>query len=189
MKHYEFIEAVEDSPVIAAVKDMEGLKKCFESESRVVFVLFGDICSIADIVEEIKSHGKIAMVHLDLIMGLSCKEIAVDFIKKYTKADGIISTKQVIIKRAKELGLYTVFRFFVIDSMAYENISKQLSAVCSDFVEILPGVAPKVIQRIIKTINVPVIAGGLIAEKEDIMMMLSNGATSISTTNQKLWFI
>lgn len=189
MKHHEFIEAVEYSPVIAAVKDMEGLNRCFESESKVIFVLFGDICNIADIVEAIKSHDKIAMVHIDLITGLSCKEIAVDFIKKYTKADGIISTKQLLIKRAKELGLYTVFRFFAIDSMAYENISKQLNTVRSDLVEILPGVAPKVIKKITKTISVPVIAGGLIAEKEDVMLMLSNGATSISTTNQKLWFI
>ena len=38
MIHQEFIEAVEDSPVIAAVKDMEGLRRCFDSESKVVFI-------------------------------------------------------------------------------------------------------------------------------------------------------
>ena len=52
MIHQEFIEAVEDSPVIAAVKDMEGLRRCFDSESKVVFILFGDVCNIADIVEK-----------------------------------------------------------------------------------------------------------------------------------------
>ena len=184
-----FVEAVEDSPVIAAVKDLEGLHKCFESESSVVFILFGDLCSIADIVSEVKEHGKIAMVHIDLIGGLSPKEIAVDFIKKYTKADGIISTKQVLIKRAKELGMYTIFRFFIIDSMSYENINRQLLAVRPDFIEVLPGVTPKVISKICKSSPVPVIAGGLIAEKEDVISMLGSGVTSISTTNQKLWFI
>ena len=189
MINHEFVTAVEDSPIIAAVKDTDGLNRCFESESRVIFVLFGDICNIEDIVDQIKAHGKVAMVHIDLITGLASKEIAVDFIKKYTKADGIISTKQVMIKRAKELGLYTIFRFFVIDSMAYENISRQLSIVHPDFIEVLPGVAPKVIKKICKNTNVPLIAGGLIAEKEDVMLMLSNGATSISTTNQAMWFI
>lgn len=43
MAHKAFIEAVEDSPVITAVKDFEGLRRCFDSESRVVFILFGDI--------------------------------------------------------------------------------------------------------------------------------------------------
>ncbi len=33
------IELLETSPVIAAVKDDKGLRKCFESECRVVFVL------------------------------------------------------------------------------------------------------------------------------------------------------
>ena len=80
----EFREALEDSPVIAAIKDDEGLRQCRESDSKVIFILYGDICSIADIVDRIKEAGKIAMVHLDLITGLSSKEIAVDFIKKYT---------------------------------------------------------------------------------------------------------
>ena len=79
----EFKEAIEDSPIIAAIKDDEGLKKCLTSESRVIFILYGDICNIPDIVETVKSSGKIAMVHIDLIAGLSSKEIAVDFIQKY----------------------------------------------------------------------------------------------------------
>ena len=35
----EFKEAIEDSPIIAAIKDDEGLKKCLTSESRVIFIL------------------------------------------------------------------------------------------------------------------------------------------------------
>ena len=75
------------------------------------------------------------MVHIDLIAGLSSKEIAVDFIQKYTKADGIITTKPALIKRAKELGLYTILRLFVIDSMAYSNIEHQLRTAKPDLIE------------------------------------------------------
>ena len=71
----EFKEAIEDSPIIAAIKDDEGLKKCLTSESRVIFILYGDICNIPDIVETVKSSGKIAMVHIDLIAGLSYPKI------------------------------------------------------------------------------------------------------------------
>ena len=38
----EFKEAIEDSPIIAAIKDDEGLKKCLTSESRVIFILYGE---------------------------------------------------------------------------------------------------------------------------------------------------
>jgi glycerol uptake operon antiterminator len=183
------IEAVEESPIIAAVKDMDGLHKCFESDSRIIFILFGDICNIAEIINTIKEHDRLAIVHMDLVNGLSQKEISVDYLKNNTKADGIISTKVALIKRAKELKLYTIFRFFVIDSMAFENIKKQTEAVGPDFVEILPGVMPKVIKRICSLIPVPIIAGGLIADKEDVMSALSAGAMSISSTNPSVWFM
>lgn len=185
----EFREALEDSPVIAAVKDDEGLRQCRESDSKVIFILYGDICSIADIVDQIKEAGKIAMVHLDLITGLSSKEIAVDFIKKYTRADGIITTKPALIKRARELSLYTILRLFVIDSMAYENIERQLKSARPDLIEILPALMPKVVSRICKHTSTPVIAGGLVSEKEDVLELLDAGVISVSSTNPKIWFV
>ena len=50
----EFKDALEDSPVIAAIKDEYGLKECLKSDIRVVFILYRDICNIADIVDAVK---------------------------------------------------------------------------------------------------------------------------------------
>ena len=180
-----FKEALEDSPIIAAVKDDEGLT----SDSRIIFILYGDIVTISDIVETVKSAGKLAIVHLDLINGLSSKEVAVDFLQKYTNADGIITTKPTLIKRAKELGLFTILRLFLIDSMAYENIDRQVKSSRPDLIEILPALMPKVIAKVCQSTSTPVIAGGLVSEKEDILALLDAGATSISSTNEKIWFL
>ena len=184
-----FYNALENSPIIAAAKDEPGLTRCLTSDSHVIFLLFGDICNISDLVQRVKDAGKIAMVHIDLIHGLSAKEIAVDFIKKYTRADGIISTKPLLIKHAKKLGLSTVLRFFVIDSLAFSAIEKQLQLAQPDIIEILPALMPKVISRICNMVSVPVIAGGLISDKEDIMTMLSAGAISVSSTSENIWFL
>ena len=185
----ELREAVENSPIIAAIKDDEGLDKCLDSDSSIIFILYGDLITIPGIVEKIKAAGKIAFVHMDLIHGLQSKEIACDFIKKYTKADGIISTKAPLIARAKELDLYTVMRFFVIDSMAFDNIEKQLKNTKPDIIEVLPGPMPKVVKRISDMAKCPVIAGGLVADKEDVMSLLDAGAACISSTNQTVWFL
>lgn len=185
----EFKEALEDSPIIAAIKDDDGLRKCLDSDSRVIFILYGDILNIPDIVETVKASGKIAMVHLDLITGLSSKEIAVDFIKKYTKADGIITTKPTLIKRARELGLYTILRLFIIDSMAYENIDRQVKSARPDLIEVLPALMPKIVSKICGISPIPVIAGGLVSDKEDVMALLHAGVISISSTNEKIWFL
>lgn len=184
-----FREIIEDTPVIAAVKNEEGLEKCLESDIRVIFVLFGDICNIGNIVKQIKDAGKIAMIHLDLINGFSGKEVVLDYIREYTEADGIITTKNTLIKHAKELGMYTVLRYFVVDSRALSTIEKQGGGVLPDMIEILPGIIPKIIKQVNKISKVPVIAGGLVAEKEDVMMALNNGAMAISTTSQDVWFM
>lgn len=167
--NHKMLEVFEDCPVIAAVKDEEGLKKCLESEIPIVFVLYGDICSISEIVSRLKKAGKIVIVHLDLLTGLSSKEIAVTYLKSVTHADGLISTKPGIIKKAKEEGMFAIMRFFVIDSIAYESIRKQTESVRPDMIEILPGLMPKVIRHICRDSIVPVIAGGLITDREDIM--------------------
>ncbi|MDO5418098.1 MAG: glycerol-3-phosphate responsive antiterminator [Lachnospiraceae bacterium] len=185
-----FYDMVEANPVIAAIKDMDGLEKCCRLQDiKVIFILYGDICNIPEIVRQVRESGKLAIVHVDLIAGLSPKEIAVDFIQKHTKADGIISTKPTMIRRAKELGMYTVMRFFILDSMAFENIEKQLGIVKPDFIEILPGVMPKIIRKVCKKVRIQVIAGGLITDKEDIMAALGAGAISVSSTNQKVWMM
>ena len=127
------------------------------------------------------------MVHMDLISGLSTKEIAVEFIKEQTEADGIISTKPSLIKKAKEMSMYTVLRVFLLDSMAFENIRQQQHMIKPDFIEVLPGVMPKIIEQISHSVKVPIIAGGLITDKEDVMGALSAGAMEVSSTNHKVW--
>ena len=185
-----FYDAVECSPVIAAVKDMEGLECCCGLEDiQIVFILFGDICSIAEIVKRVKAVGKIAMVHVDLIVGLSSKEVVVDYIKNNTLADGIITTKPALVKRAKELHLFTVLRYFLIDSMALQKIRQQPHTLKPDFIEVLPGVMPKLIKEVCQTTRIPVIAGGLISDKEAVMGALTAGAIAVSTTNRDVWLM
>ena len=131
------------------------------------------------------------IVHLDLVSGLGTREIVVDYIQKTTRADGIISTKPALIKRAKELNYFAIMRFFMLDSMAYANVKKQIENVKPDMIEIIPGAMPKVISKLCELIEgkVPVIAGGMITDKEDTMNALNAGATAISTTRQSVWFV
>ena len=98
-------------------------------------------------------------------------------------------TKNTLIKYARQLGLYTVLRYFVVDSMALSNIEKQMGGVQPDVIEILPGIMPGIIKRVNKISKVPVIAGGLIADRGDVMTALNSGAIAISATSQEIWFL
>jgi len=183
------LDVFEISPIVAAVKDDEGLQKACRSECNVIFILYGTIIDIAKTVDEVIHAGKLPIVHIDLISGLTNKEIAVDFIKENTNAAGIISTKPALIKRAGEKELIGIQRSFIIDSIALSNLKKQIEQYRPDAIEIMPGIIPGIINEIKNETNIPVIAGGLLRNKKDILAALEAGADAVSTTSPALWDI
>ena len=183
----DLLEIIADSPVIAAVKDEEGLDKSLRTDCRIIFILYGNICSLTTIVEKIKSRDKLAIVHADLVQGLSAKIEAIDYIKNNTKADGILSTKGNLVKHAADIGLIGILRNFIIDSMAMENVNKQVELAHPDMIEIMPGIMPEIIEKLKNEIKLPLIAGGLISDTKDVIADLSAGADAVSTTKEELW--
>ena len=177
----------ENEPIVAAVKTEEQLQRALNSECNIIFFLFGNICNIPNLVESVKERGKYAFVHLDLINGLAAKEIAADYIRSFTRADGVLSTKPQILRHAREIGLITVLRVFVLDSLALDNIEKLRAACNPDLIELVPGLMPKIIRQVHSLHRTPLIAGGLIRDKEDTVSALSAGAISISTSCEEAW--
>jgi glycerol uptake operon antiterminator len=184
--HPDFSGLLRKNPVILAVKSAAGLEKSLTEAYGIVFVLFGDLLTIPHIVAKLKDADKTVLVHLDLIEGLSSRDVAVDFLVENTRADGVLSTKANLVKHAKSRGLLAVQRFFVLDSMALINVEKHFPLEYADAIEILPGLMPKVIRKLAALIDKPIIAGGLISDQEDVRHALEAGAVSVSTTNINL---
>ncbi|WP_105615423.1 glycerol-3-phosphate responsive antiterminator [Vallitalea okinawensis] len=181
------LSLLEDNPIIGGVKDNKGLDEVLRSDCNVVFVLYGNILTISDIIDKVKNSGKLAFVHVDLLEGTSHKDVVIEYIKEKTKADGIISTKAHMIQVAREYGLFTVHRFFLVDSMSFYSLEKQISHSKPDCIEIMPGCMPKVLGWVVDLVDVPIIAGGLVCAKDDVVNALKAGATAISTTNMGVW--
>ena len=181
------LELLADGPVIAAVKDGAGLDRALSSDVPVIFLLYGDILTVGQTVDRVHVAGKKAFVHLDLIEGLSAREISADFIARYTAADGVISTKAGLTRRARELGLVAIQRVFLLDSMALKNMERHFSQESADLVEVLPGLMPKIIRQLCRTTGKPIIAGGLISDKEDVTGALGAGAVAVSSTTPAVW--
>ena len=177
---------LERTPVIPAVKDDTALTRAAGCESRVLFLLGGDLLTIPGWIARTHEAGKQAVVHIDLVNGLAPKEVAVDWLL-HQGADGILSTRPHLIRRGRELGMLTVLRVFAIDSKAVGNLQKETEMVTPDVIEILPGTLPKVIEKLSRRLPIPLIAGGLMAEKEDILAALAAGALCVSSSEDSLW--
>ena len=176
-------------PVIASVKDENGLRKVLQAPCPVVFVLFGSLMTIQKIVATLKGAGKTVFVDVDLIDGFSSKPIAVDFLKVHTSVDGILSSKSIMVKAAKTAGLLAIHRLFLVDSFSYKNVSKQVSISEPDAIMILPGCMPRVISWVSNDTDLPLIAGGLVCDKDDVLAALNAGASAIASSNHDVWLM
>jgi glycerol uptake operon antiterminator len=176
-----------ENPVIAAIRNDEELEKVIPSNVLIVFVLYGSIMNLKKICERLKEAGKVVFVHVDLIEGLKGDYAGLRFIKQCGEPYGIITTRVTNVKNGKQLGLCVIQRIFVVDSLSLETGIRNIQSVLPDAVEVMPGVASKIIKSMESAVRVPIIAGGLIETKKDIMESISAGAMAISTTKQELW--
>lgn len=184
---YQIKEQLMANPVIAAVKEEQALDAALASECEAVFLLSSTVLNVEQQVARIKASGKAAFVHMDLVEGLSSREIAVDALAQLCHPHGIISTRPAQVRRARQLGLVTVQRAFILDSMSITSLHGQISVGKPDFIEILPGIMPRVISEITQSTQIPVIAGGLIKYKEEVLDAIKAGAVAVSTTCQAVW--
>lgn len=175
------------NPVVAAVKTEEMMASAIASDCEVVFLLASTLLNVAAYVRRIHEAGKVAVVHIDLVEGLSSREIAVNALLDSAHPDGIISTHPNLIRRARHLGLLTIQRAFLLDSLSLTSLYQQLALGKPDFVEILPGIMPPIITEICTHTTVPVIAGGLIRYKSDVLAAIHAGAGAVSSSSPVVW--
>ncbi len=183
----EFEEFSASYPVIPSVKNDDGLRAALAADNPVVYVIYGDICNIGSIVDQLKQAGKKVIVHIDLVSGLASKEICVDFIRQYTDADGIISSKPALIRQAKTLGMLAIQRCRVTDVVDYRNVEKQIQTGNPDIIEFMPAGLTKGIAYLMESVTCQVTASGMVLDKEDVINALKIGVLAVATTNRKLW--
>lgn len=182
----ELNDCLERSPVISAVQDNlwdEALK----SPSEVIFYLKANISTLQKKVQEAHDLGKYIFVHIDLAEGIGKDKAGVEFLYS-CGVDGVISTRNQMIKLAREFNMLTVQRFFALDSQGLESMHELFEISKPDMAEIMPGVISKIIKRLSNG-SKPVIAGGLIETKAEVTDAITSGAIAVSTGNKELWYI
>lgn len=172
--------------IIAAVRSEEEFVEALDSPVDIVFHLMPNIITLKKDADAAHAKGKKMFIHIDFAEGVGKDRYGV----LYTKAagvDGIISTRVNIIKLAREAGVFTVQRFFIVDSRSVDTTVESLKSSKADMIEIMPGVLPKVVETLRSRVNVPIIAGGLIETTEEIRSVMEVGAAAVSTGRKELW--
>src|SRR5690606_23625918 len=186
MKTKELLDQLEAYPIIAAVRDEEGMAEALTSPVKVIFLLSGTLSNIRSRINKVKESGKAVFVHLEMMEGLSKDQAAVEFLHMEMKPTGILTTKPNLIQKARSLGLVTIQRLFMLDSLSIQTGVKMVNINRPDLIEIMPAIIPKVMVRVKKEITLPIIAGGMVETKEEIIELLKVRVTAVSTSKTDL---
>ncbi len=176
------------SKIIAATRSDSEFLCAVKSEVSRVFDLNPDIMNISAKLKKAHEEGKKLYIHLDLAKGIGKDESGLKYLKRIG-VDGIISTKNNLIKLGREQGLSTVQRFFIVDSKSIDSATESFRSAKPDMIEIMPGTLPKVVKRLGELTEIPIIAGGLIETDEEVFFALESGAFAVSTGRRSLWTI
>lgn len=192
MRQKDFANALSKTKVIMAIQNMDALDRALLCPGKILFVVSGTIASIDYGIEKTKRTGKFLFLHLDMIEGMALSGAAIDYLKaKYAGDFGIITTKNGVVKQCFDEGIPVVKRVFALDSLSVATIMEQREIIKrADAVEIMPGYVPDVVRRF-KTAfpNKPVISGGLLEERNEVLDLFEAGCSAISTTCEELWKI
>ncbi|MDC3412142.1 glycerol-3-phosphate responsive antiterminator [Aquibacillus sp. 3ASR75-11] len=173
--------------VIPAIRNYKDFERALESNHKYIIFLETRISQIGNLVRYAKQKNKKVLVHTDLIQGLKADEFGMEYLLHELKVDGIISTRGNVISIAKKHGILAVQRLFVLDSHALDHNIKIMNNVKPDYIEVLPGLVPKMIKEINERTGLPIVAGGLIRTKEDIQNAYDGGAMAVTTSRTDLW--
>jgi|AGTN01.3.fsa_nt_gi Glycerol-3-phosphate responsive antiterminator (mRNA-binding) len=184
---HDYVETIRDNPVIAAVQSQPTFGAALGLRMPTVFLVNTDIFSAKASVDLGIAAGCNVLLHMDLIDGLASSAKALDYVQHRISPSGIISTKSTLIKYAREQGVFCIQRFFIVDSASYDNAVRTARKNKPNMVELMPGIIPDVLRRFTAEVDTPVIAGGLITDRHQVISALSAGAVGVSTGCQALW--
>ncbi|AEU38290.1 glycerol-3-phosphate responsive antiterminator [Granulicella mallensis] len=178
------------SRIIAAVRKEEKLVYALDSPVEVVYLLYGNPLNLRRTIETVRKHGKLPLVNVDLVQGLSRDASAVEYLAQCGAA-GVISTNQETLRATRANGLISVLRTFTIDTSAVEAGRRFLSNFQPDAVEMLPAIAAPLVVDKLRAIHpaIRIIAGGLVQDLQMVVRLIDAGIDAVSIGDPGLWVI
>lgn len=181
-------EALAKHPIIAAVHSFEDAAVAAESPCAVVFLLGGKLFDVKEMVSRLQQKGKIVFVHLDLAEGIARDANGVQILAEIVRPDGVITTKNNLVRTIREYGMLAALRCFIMDGQSYQKAIQVSGNVSPDFVELMPGILPpNLIESFCRETGTAVVAGGLVRSAVDANQAFSAGVRGISTSDRSLW--
>lgn len=173
--------------VLPAIRKIEDVEKMMSSNYEYIVILDLHVSRLKPIFQMAKANNKKLIIHMDLIQGLKSDEYSTEYICQEYKPFGLISTKGNVILKARKKGVKSIQRMFLLDTSSIEKSISLIERTRPDYIEVIPGIMPKIIKDIAERTKKEVFAGGLIDSVEEVEQAYEAGAITVTTSNKELW--
>ncbi|WP_243125403.1 MULTISPECIES: glycerol-3-phosphate responsive antiterminator [Clostridium] len=176
--------------IIPSIRRLKELNVALNSKPDILLLSEVHIGNLPALTSMCHEKNKLVLVNIDMIGGISGDQMGIKLLKDLFKVDGVMSASTMKVNIAKSLGLYTIQRFFLIDSRSYETSLKSLKTSKVDAIEVLPApMAPHFVKEIRNVKDIPLLAGGFIKDKDTLNSIREAGFDGVTTSERNLWSI
>ncbi|QQE81390.1 glycerol-3-phosphate responsive antiterminator [Alicyclobacillus sp. SO9] len=173
--------------IIPAARSMKDFELLMKTPYEYVVYLDIHVAQLIYLRRIARDNGKKLLLHADMIQGLRHDDAAAQFLCQVIKPAGLISTHSNVIATVKKHGLISIQRIFLIDSHSLETSFRIMKSSSPDYIEVLPGMMPGILEEVHSQIEYPILAGGFIRSMADARTALSHGAVAVTTSAKEIW--
>nr|WP_236871118.1 glycerol-3-phosphate responsive antiterminator [Brevibacillus laterosporus] len=158
-----------------------------EAPISAVVLSIGNLGTMKRYVDLFQSHQIPVFLHMERMGGISYDREGMAYLGENVRPTGIVTTRNTLIKLAKKHGMLTIQRLFLVDSDSLKSGIHSIQETQPDAVEIMPALLPEYIIEYRNSLQQPILAGGLITKREQMVTALQHGAIAVSLGNHQLW--
>ena len=184
----ELLTIFKKNPVIPCTSNLENYANEDYKSSKVILLYDFSIFDLKKFKNTAPEFKKFTIFSLETMSGIANDDEGVKFLRDFLGIQAIESSSPRALSSAKKIGMITIQTIFTFDSKSIIKAAKLMNEIKPDFIDIRPGISLLKLKNILSSIEkYNIICSGLISSKEEVRLLVENGAAAVTTSKKELW--
>ncbi|GIN86190.1 glycerol uptake operon antiterminator [Heyndrickxia sporothermodurans] len=174
--------------IIPSIRRVRDLSYALTLNTDYILLSETHIGNLKTMVGMCHKANKKVIVNMELVGGLNTDKVGIKLLNQLFNVDIVIGSGSSKVNMAKSLGLTTIHRVTLMDSKSLDTAIKSIGESKTDLIELRPGIyGIKYINTIKQILDVPMILGGFVDNKDILNTAREAGFSGVATSSKDLW--
>ena len=179
---------MKDFEIIPSIRDLRYLEEALALDCPVVQLSGAHIGNLRKLVEHCHNKGKKVLINHELVGGLGNDRTAFRMLQKLYQVDWLIGSSVSKFHMFQNLGMRTIFKIALVDSIAVENAFRFLPDVRCDALELRPfQPAMEFLPQFREVFQGDIYIAGFVNTPEKLEASRQAGFRGAMTSTRSLW--